>query len=214
MPNVTAPAIGQSSGERITTFLDTVSKTPITWTYPEAQDKIQIRNSGAEPIKITIGSDSITLDQDKTVIKEMSFTEFTAQTVNPDSAYTNQIDVVATVIPKTGSADSVPWSGITGKPSTFPPKVGTGATDAKAGNWLPKIAEVSDATTVGKALMGATDAAAGRTAIGVTTATTATAGIVKQAAAQANSAATDVAGLVANFNTLLTNLRAAGHIAP
>ncbi|RGL39173.1 Head fiber protein [Paenibacillus polymyxa] len=62
--------------------------------------------------------------------------------------------------------------------------------------------------------MGATDAAAGRTAIGVTTATTATAGIVKQAAAQANSAATDVAGLVANFNTLLTNLRAAGHIAP
>ncbi|PNQ82969.1 hypothetical protein C1T21_00705 [Paenibacillus sp. F4] len=62
--------------------------------------------------------------------------------------------------------------------------------------------------------MGATDAAAARATLGTVAATTATAGIVKQAAAQANSAATDVAGLVANFNTLLTNLRAAGHIAP
>ncbi|WP_219727862.1 head fiber protein [Paenibacillus sp. F4] len=214
MPNVTATPAGQSDGSTITTFTDTVSKDPITWTYPETQDKIQIRNSGAEPIKITAGSETFTVEVNETATKEVNFTEFTGQTVNQDSAYTNQIDVVATIIPKTGAADSVPWSGITGKPSTFPPKVGTGATDAKAGNWLPKIAEVSDATTVGKALMGATDAAAARATLGTVAATTATAGIVKQAAAQANSAATDVAGLVANFNTLLTNLRAAGHIAP
>lgn len=44
-------------------------------------------------------------------------------------------------------------------------------------------------------------------------ATTATAGNVKQAAAQANSTATDVAGVVADFNALLAKLRAAGIIA-
>lgn len=41
-------------------------------------------------------------------------------------------------------------------------------------------------------------------------ATTSALGGVKQAAAQANSTATDVAGLVADFNTFLTNARAAG----
>ena len=49
---------------------------------------------------------------------------------------------------------------------------------------------------------------------GLPAATTAVKGSVKQAAAQINSAAADVATIVANFNTLLTNLRAAGIIAP
>ncbi|MDL5351211.1 head fiber protein [Microbacterium sp. zg-YB36] len=39
-------------------------------------------------------------------------------------------------------------------------------------------------------------------------------GGVKRAAAQANSTATDVAGLVADFNALLAKLRTAGVIAP
>lgn len=43
-------------------------------------------------------------------------------------------------------------------------------------------------------------------------ASTTEAGTVKKAAAQADSTAADVAGLVADFNTLLTNLRAAGII--
>lgn len=41
-------------------------------------------------------------------------------------------------------------------------------------------------------------------------ATTTTAGTVKQAAAQADSVATDVAGLVTDFNALLAKLRATG----
>lgn len=40
-----------------------------------------------------------------------------------------------------------------------------------------------------------------------------TAGLVKQAAAQANSTATDVAGLVTDFNALLAKLRTAGILA-
>lgn len=45
-------------------------------------------------------------------------------------------------------------------------------------------------------------------------ATTSTAGIVKQAAAQADSTATTVAGLVTDFNALLAKLRTAGLLAP
>ena len=41
-------------------------------------------------------------------------------------------------------------------------------------------------------------------------ATTTTAGIVKKMASQADSTATDVAGLVADFNALLAKARAAG----
>jgi len=44
-------------------------------------------------------------------------------------------------------------------------------------------------------------------------ATTTTKGIVKQAVAQADSTATDVAGLKADFNALLAKLRTAGSLA-
>ena len=47
----------------------------------------------------------------------------------------------------------------------------------------------------------------------VPAATTSTAGIVKQAATQANSTASDVAGLVTDFNALLAKLKAAGIMA-
>lgn len=43
-------------------------------------------------------------------------------------------------VPPAASAPT--WASITGKPTTFPPIVGTGATQAKAGNWLPSFAEV------------------------------------------------------------------------
>jgi len=44
-------------------------------------------------------------------------------------------------------------------------------------------------------------------------ATTTTAGTVKKAATQANTAASDVAGLVTDFNALLAKLKAAGIMA-
>lgn len=47
----------------------------------------------------------------------------------------------------------------------------------------------------------------------VPAATTSTAGVVKQAAVQADSVATDVAGLVTDFNALLAKLRTAGILA-
>ncbi|MEB4780816.1 head fiber protein [Paenibacillus jamilae] len=114
-------------------------------------------------------------------------------------------------------------------------KVGETGNDAKAGNWAPRSYDLQDASDVGKALIIAANAAAARTAIGAGTsnlvvgtgagdakagnwsppnASASTAGLVKQAAAQANSTATDVAGLVADFNSLLGKLRTAGIIAP
>lgn len=47
----------------------------------------------------------------------------------------------------------------------------------------------------------------------VVPATTAVAGIVKQAVTQAPSTATDVAGLLADFNALITKLKNAGIMA-
>lgn len=44
--------------------------------------------------------------------------------------------------------------------------IGTGATDAKAGNYQPTAANISDATTVGRNILTATDAAAVRAAAG------------------------------------------------
>lgn len=97
--------------------------------------------------------------------------------------------------------------------------------------------QITDATTVGKSVLTAADQAAARTAIGAgtsnlaigTTSTTALAGNttippaytlpaattsviggVKKLAAQADSTATDVAGLLADFNALLAKARTAG----
>ncbi|MGI1245165.1 head fiber protein [Raoultella ornithinolytica] len=50
-------------------------------------------------------------------------------------------------------------------------------------------------------------------AVSVPAATTTTAGIVKQSAAQADSTATDAAGAVTDLNALLAKLRTAGILA-
>lgn len=44
------------------------------------------------------------------------------------------------------SAVPVSWSEVKNKPETFPPVVGTDATDAKPGNWVPTAAEVGAPT--------------------------------------------------------------------
>lgn len=97
--------------------------------------------------------------------------------------------------------------------------------------------QITDATTVGKTVLTAADAATARTAIGAGTsnlalgttastalagntaippaytlppATTSVSGGVKKMATQADSTATDVAGLVADFNAFLAKARTAG----
>ncbi|QIC89616.1 hypothetical protein F0336_14135 [Serratia liquefaciens] len=76
--------------------------------------------------------------------------------------------------------------------------------------------QITDATTVGKSVLTAADAAAARTAIGAGTpytlpaATTSVNGGVKKMPAQADSTATDAAGVVTDLNALLAKLRTAG----
>lgn len=69
---------------------------------------------------------------------------------------------------------TVAWSAVTGKPSTFPPTIGSGAGDAVAGNdarltdartptaHTHAASEISDSTTAGRAMLTAVDAAAQR----------------------------------------------------
>ncbi|MFD1442801.1 head fiber protein [Thermoactinomyces vulgaris] len=73
-------------------------------------------------------------------------------------------------------ADSVAWSGVTGKPSSFPPSTHTHA-----------ISDITNLQNILDSKLTAT-----------------------KAEAQADSEATDVAGLVSDFNALLAKLRAAG----
>lgn len=80
--------------------------------------------------------------------------------------------------------------------------IGTTATTVVAGN---------DARLTAGAAGVATVRALGTTA---TTAAPGTAGLAGAAVAQANSTATDVAGLVTDFNALLAKLRTRGVIAP
>ncbi|MBN2980122.1 hypothetical protein [Cohnella algarum] len=74
-----------------------------------------------------------------------------------------------TKAPSAATADAAPWAGITGKPSTFPPTIGSTSLTAKAGNWTPAAADISDASVVGRSVLTAADAAAARTAIGAGT---------------------------------------------
>ena len=83
-------------------------------------------------------------------------------------------------LPRSLKDSKLSFTQITGKPTTYPPTVGTSATTAMAGNKVP---------------------------------TTTQRGGVLQQAAQANTTATDVAGLVTDLNALLVKLRAAGVIA-
>lgn len=75
--------------------------------------------------------------------------------------------------------------------------LGTTSSTAKAGNYVPTWAQVTGKPTT----------------FAPVSATSSVVGGVKQAVAQADSVATDVAGLVTDFNTLLANLRTAGIIS-
>ena len=100
---------------------------------------------------------------------------------------------------RTPTSHTHTWAEIDGKPTTFPPEIGNTATTAVAGNdprlsdsRTPKDHSHAWADITGKPTIP--DAA-------------------PVAAAQADSTAEDIAGLVADFNSLLGKLRAAGIVA-
>lgn len=68
-----------------------------------------------------------------------------------------------------GGPTTVDWNAVENKPSTYAPVIGTTATTAKAGNYQPTAANISDASDVGRNVLKAADAAAARTAIGAGT---------------------------------------------
>lgn len=106
--------------------------------------------------------------------------------------------------------------------------IGTTGSTAAAGNHTHTAAQISDASSVGRSVVTAADAAAARTAIGAGTSSLTLGTGASQAAAGnhthpglmsgsapavADSEAADVAALVADFNTLLSALRTRGVIS-
>lgn len=125
-------------------------------------------------------------------------------------------DIIQTLQAGEGGPTSIAWADVTGKPATFPPTLGTSATTALAGNGTAAAAtKLATARTISLA-GGVTGSASfdGSANVSITAtaaaATTATVGAVKQAATQANSTATDVAGVVADLNALIAKLKTAG----
>lgn len=94
------------------------------------------------------------------------------------------------------------WADVSGKPSTFPPTIGTTASTAVAGNDARLTAGAAGTATVRAIGTTATTAAAGNH--------THTGLLAGSASAVADSTATDVAGLVTDFNALLAVLRTRG----
>lgn len=114
--------------------------------------------------------------------------------------------------------------------------------DGQGGSTTVTASQISDSTAVGRSVLTAANAAAALSAVGglsptgsgagltalnatqlttgtvpvarLANATTSARGVVLQAAAQANTAASDVAGLVTDFNALLAKLRTSGALAP
>lgn len=97
-----------------------------------------------------------------------------------------------------GGGGAVAWSAITGKPAV----IASGATQAEA---RTAIGAGTSSLVVGT---GATDAKAGNYT--PPAATTSVAGVVKVAAAQANFAGADVPALLIELNAFLVKLKTAG----
>lgn len=116
-----------------------------------------------------------------------------------------------------GAGGAVSWDDVTGKPATFPPVIGTTATTALAGNTtIPAASSTAPAALAAAAAVGTgtTFARADHAHAIPGVSVGAVRGTVLIQAAQTNSTATDVAGLVTDFNALLAKLRTAGIIAP
>lgn len=119
---------------------------------------------------------------------------------------------VATQIDAAAGGGTVAWADVTGKPSTFPPVIGTTATTAKAGNYTPAWDDVTGKPAV---IAAGADAAAARTAIGAgtsnltigTTASTAAAGNHTHTAAAVTATAI-APGTATNVQDILAELAA------
>ena len=58
-----------------------------------------------------------------------------------------QLDAALAGKADVGAEDTATWAGVTGKPATFPPTIGTTSTTAKAGNYVPSWSEVTSKPT-------------------------------------------------------------------
>lgn len=228
MPQVITKPIGQSNGDQVIEFIDAVGPTKTDYAFTTKQNSITITNNGSGPVDVTVNSTTKTLNQYEAYSVTADFTKFSAQS---KTSGTNQINVrtvvFATLNIKDGSisgADLADKSVTDDKlanpkvdvPAGIQPKMVLGTTLSTSvigmvGYSQDPMADQLAMYNFGGQLKTAAPAEDNDAATkkyvddqvkGKLTAT--------QAAAMANSTATDVAGVVADLNTLLANLRASG----
>lgn len=173
-------------------------------------------NNIEEGIK-SVEDNGLTIGTTASTAKAGNYQPTWAQVTGKPSTFDPIIGTTATTA-KAGNY--VPtWAEVSGKPATFPPTIGTTATTAKAGNYQPTTANISDASTIGKTILTASDATAVRTAIGAgtgnsnlaigTTASTAAAGNHNHAiTADVDSGLASAANLQAAFIALSARVKA------
>lgn len=77
MPNVTAPTRNDQNGQSSTYFLDSVSTTSTTYTYPAQQDALTVTNKGNYPITLTVNGTPYTIQGGGVQSIPQLFTSFT-----------------------------------------------------------------------------------------------------------------------------------------
>lgn len=74
----------------------------------------------------------------------VAVSDTTSTSTNGLAIYVDSAGKLRTVAPV---QEAVSWASVTGKPTTFPPTIGTTATTAKAGDWFPTWAQVTGKPT-------------------------------------------------------------------
>lgn len=259
MPQVIMSPIGQSNGDQVIEFVDSVGPTKTDYTYTVKQNKLTMTNNGSGPVQITVNSTTETVNQYDTYSITADFTTFSAQSNTSDTNQINvrtvvfatldikdgsisgadladgsvtdaklakpKVDVPPGIQPKmvigttletnvlgmvgysqTSSPDHLAMYSFTGQLATADPAADTDAANKKY---------VDNKTYAASAITSGTFDAARIPTLAqskITNLTTDLAGklTASKVAAQADSTATDVAGVVADLNALLAKLRASG----
>lgn len=259
MPQVIIPPVGQSNGDKVIEFIDSVGPTETVYTYQVKQNKLTLTNNGVSPVAVSVNGNTKIVERYETYPVTADFNMFSVQSTTDD---TNQINVrtvvFATLDIKDGSisgADLAEGSITDDKlakpkvdvPAGIQPKMVLGTTlstnvigmvgysqdpaadnlvmynfggqvktaDPAADNDAANKKYVDNKTYAATAITSGTFDAARIPTLAQSKITNLTTDLAAKltatkAAAMADSTATDVAGVVADLNTLLANLRAAG----
>jgi len=96
MPKVKSKPEGQTNGDLMIQFIDTVDKKGKTWEYETTQNHFFIQNEGELDIEVKVADETRTLRPTEQFGRKMDFTSFTAKAVTDEDEKTAGYSVYAT----------------------------------------------------------------------------------------------------------------------